>query len=469
MRSNQDIVIAGVIPKKDSQGNRVSHLDYVLSQSIDESYFDDSYRWLWRCALDASLMEDIIDEEMVNARLTEWQVPEEDKQKTVLLFLDLKDVTVSKDKVKIILPLLKEEVHADRMASVLEEAAQILIDGVEEKGKERKEGFKAARSYVMQRLSELDLGDNRVQPAQEIRSNVGEFLEEYTSAKYAESYGIMTGFKQLDELTRGIQKGEVWVFCGYTGDGKSQTLLNMAYNACVKGGKNVVVVSLEMPMKQVRRRLYTRHTNHSKFGIAGGLLYKRVKEASLNVDEEKLLFEVAEDFSVCSDYGKMFVLQVPKSETVPGLRERLTYLRTQIPIDLLVLDYASLMSGTTRRQKRQEEIVEVIESLKSLALTFNDGEGLAILTANQTSRESKEEANRLGHYGINFASETSAIEKNADLLGWILRNDDLMAAHEAKIGVPKYRDGDILMEFTVAEHFASCLLADLDDADAQLI
>jgi hypothetical protein len=198
-------------------------------------------------------------------------------------------------------------------------------------------------------------------------------------------------------------------------------------------------------------------------------MYRSIKEGSLNTDEEKLLYLTSEDFSVNPDYGKLYVLQVPKSETVPALRERLTYLRSQHSIDLLVLDYASLMSGTRKRAGRQDEIIEVIEALKSLALTFNEGEGLAVLSANQISRQAKEEADRLGHYGINFASETSAIEKNADLLGWILRNEELVATHNAKIGIPKYRDGDVIMEFTVAERFSSCLLADLDDPDTHFL
>jgi replicative DNA helicase len=457
------------LPRRVVGEGKTSHFDYVLSQSVDESYFDGAYRWLWKLAMDSSLLEDVLDEDMINARLKEWKASEEDRQKVLLLFLDLKDLPVSKDKLKVILPQLKEEVHSIRMASALEEAAVILTEGWEKKGEERKEGFRAARSHIMQRMAELDQVDTKTTPVQEIRAGLGEFLEEYAQAKQVDNLGILTGFKQIDELTRGIQRGELWVMCGFTGEGKSSYLLNVAYNACIRCAKNVVYVSLEMPMKQVRRRMYTRHTNSRKFNISDGLLYKRIKEGNLNVDEEKLLYEASTDFSVNPDYGKLYVLQVPKSETVPALRERLTYLRSQHSIDLLVLDYASLMACTRKRASRQDEIIEVIEGLKSLALTFNEGEGLAVLTANQISRTAKEEANRLGHYGINFASETSAIEKNADLLAWILRNEELAGSHEAKIGIPKYRDGDVIMEFTVTERFSSCLLADLDDPDTQLI
>jgi replicative DNA helicase len=248
----------------------------------------------------------------------------------------------------------------------------------------------------------------------------------------------------------------------------SQLMHNVGYNACVRQAKNVALVSLEMPVSQIRRRTYVRHTNHPNFGCPGGLPYKKIKEGSLNIDEEKILFAATEDFAANPAYGQFHVLQVGKQETVPALKERLMALRARGPIDLVIVDYASLMSGTRKRNSRQDEIVEVIEGLKALALTFNDGEGLAMLSANQISRGAKEEADKLGRYGINFASETSAIEKNSDLLGWILRNDELKANHEAKIGVSKYRDGATLTEFVVMEHFQSGLLADLDDDEAQI-
>lgn len=463
MRSPEEIVLAACLPKDDKAGGTTSHLSYVLDHRIDDSYFQGHQRWLWKAAIDASLFSTPLDVEMLSALLEEWNVPEQDKQLALISFLDLSTLDVPVDKVKVILPSFREGVHKERLAEVLQDAAKILTEGLPNKDKGIDQGYKDTKSFVLQKLTELESHEIGTLPSQEIRAAASEVLAEYNRAKTTETYGVLTGFKKIDELTRGIQKGELWIFCGYTGEGKSQLLINMAYNACVNAKANVVFVSLEMPLVQVRRRIYVRHSNHPLFSIPGGILYKRVKEGSLNVDEEKLFFECVEDFGNNADYGKMHVLQIGKSETVLSLREKLSYLRSKGPIDLLALDYASLMGAHRRRSGRQDEIVEVIESLKALALTFNEGEGLAILTANQISRQAKEEANRAGRYGISFASETSAIEKNADLLGWILRNEELVENHEAKIGVAKYRDGDVLSEFTVMEQFASGLLADLEE------
>jgi hypothetical protein len=77
------------------------------------------------------------------------------------------------------------------------------------------------------------------------------------------------------------------------------------------------------------------------------------------------------------------------------------------------------------------------------------------------SRKAREEAEQLKRYGLNFASETSAIEKNADFLAWLLRLDDHRANKEVLMGVAKYRDGDVGTEFRLMERYESSLLADV--------
>ena len=466
MRPTPDLVVAAALPAIDAFGHSQSHLDYILSKGVDSTYFQGPHQWLWKVAIEASLFTSTLDDVMVAAMLDQYGVVGDDKQKAMLLFLDLHQETVSRDKIKVVLPVFIEQVHAERLACALEDAARILTDTLTV-DKEALSGYKDTRKYLMQTLSHLD-GATAALPSKNIRVTVTEFLDEYSRAKNDDTKGIMTGFKQLDELTNGIQRGELFVACGYTGEGKSQLMHNMGYNACVQQGKNVVLVSLEMPVDQLRRRTFVRHTNHPMFGRPGGVFYEKVKRGSCNIDEEKVLFDAANDFATNPAYGKYHVLQMGKQETVPALQERLIHLRSRDPIDLLIVDYASLMSSVRRRQNRQDEIIEVIEGLKALALVFNDGEGLAMVTANQISRKAKEEADQQGRYGINYASETSAVEKTADLQMWILRTDDMKLNHEAKVGVSKYRDGAASLEFTCVEHFASGLLCDLDDAEAQI-
>lgn len=463
MRSYADMVLAATIPKLQSDSSVTSHLDYVLNSKIDETYFTGSYRWLWKASIDAALFNSGLDEDILRARMDEWKCPVEEQHKTIALYLDLRQLDIPRDKVKVILPQFKEEVHSERLADIIEQSARILTGGVNS-DQGREEGYKDAKKHLIQRISALEDREQHTLPSQEIKEGIADFLQEYNSAKNADAEpGIKSGFDALDALTNGQQRGELFVMCGFTGAGKTAYMLNCAYNAAILQKKNVVFVSLEMPLHQVRRRLFVRHSNNTTFGVHGGLDYIRVKRGSLNIDEERALRDMTADLAT-GDYGTLDIFQMAKTETVESLRERITYARSRHPIDLVVLDYMSLLSPIRRRQNRQDEIIEIVEGLKSLCLNFNEGEGLAILTGNQTSRKAVEEAIEHGEYGINFASDTSAIEKNADLLAWLLRTDEMKANHEVMIGVPKYRDGDSGLKFTLYERYSTCLLDNINNS-----
>jgi replicative DNA helicase len=461
MRPTEDLIIAAALPKARLGNTGVySDLDYVLNQNFDETYFTGPHRWLFRLAVAGNVQQVPLDDEIVIALLEQEQCPAPERLPIQVLFRDLATLDVPREKLKIVLPSYRERVHADRMAAALEEAATVLVDGLKLDG-DVQQGYKAARSHIMSRLAELDQKESGVLPVQDIRECADDLMSEYQETKRGREPGIMTGWASIDTLTNGFQKGELAIFCAYTGEGKTQTLLNIGYHASVYQKKNTVFVSLEMPLAQVRRRIIARHTNHHKFGLPGGLDYVRIKNGHLDPYEERLYGQVIEDWRDCPDYGRYTVLQISKYDTVKVLNEKLMYLRSRQSIDLVCLDYASLMAAIRRRSDRREEIVEVIEGLKALCLTFNEGEGLCMVTANQISRKAREEAEGLRRYGLNFASETSAIEKNADFLAWLLRLDEFKANKEVMMGVGKYRDGDVGSEFRLMERYESSLLADI--------
>jgi replicative DNA helicase len=463
MRPTEDFLIASALPKPRLTGGVYSDLDFLLQQNIDESYFQDPHKVLFRVAVAANVVNTPIDDEVLAAMLEQEQVPQDRRLSVQIAFRDLSTLDVTREKIRILIPTFKDKVHAERMATALEEAAVVLTDSLTVDGESRS-GYKAARTHIMARLSELDQKEQGVLPSQDIRECADELLAEYAETKKGREPGIMTGFREIDRLTNGFQRGELAIFCAYTGEGKTQLLLNLAYNAAINQQKNVVMVSLEMPVAQVRRRIISRHTNHGTFGLPGGLDYQRIKNGHLDFAEERLYETVINDWRDNPDYGRFHVLQLSKYDTTKVLNEKLMYLRSRSALDLVVLDYASLMAAVRRRSDRREEIVEVIEGLKALALTFNEGEGLCLVTANQVSRKAREEAESLRRYGLNFASETSAIEKNADFLAWLLRLDEFKSNKEVLMGVSKYRDGDVGSEFRLMERYESSLLTDIHSA-----
>lgn len=460
MRPSEDLIIAAILPRPRLTGGVHSELDILLQQNFDESYFSGPHQILFRLAVAGNVLQTPLDDETVVALMDQENIRAEDRLSVQVLFRDLMTIDVTREKLRILLPSYRDRVHSERMAKALEEAAEVLTDGLKVDG-EIRQGYREARTHVMARLAELEQKETGTLPSQDIRERADELISEYEEVKKGREPGILTGWSHIDSLTNGFQRGELAIFCAYTGEGKTQVLLNIGYHATAYQQKNVVMVSLEMPMTQVRRRIIARHTNHSRFGLPGGLDYTRIKNGKLDPYEERLYADVVKDWRDHQDYGRMQVIQLSKYDTVKVLNEKLMYLRSRMEIDLVCLDYASLMAASRRRSDRREEIVEVIEGLKSLALSFNEGEGLCMVTANQVSRKAREEAEQLRRYGLNFASETSAIEKNADFLAWLLRLDEFRVNKEVMMGVAKYRDGDVGSEFRLMERYESSLLADL--------
>lgn len=461
MRPTEDFLVAAALPKARLGGAGVfSHLDYLFRQQVDETYFSGPHQRLFRAAIGANIQQTPLDDEVLRALLVQQGAPADEVLQCQIMYRDLDALEVPLEKVKVLLPEYRERVHADRMAVALEEAAVVMTEGLTIDGK-KEQGYKAARTHIISRLAELDRRESGALPVENIRMTTDAMRKEYEESEKGQEPGILTGFREIDTLTNGFQRSELAIFCAYTGEGKTNVMLGVAWHAAVMQQKNVVFVSLEMPVPQVRRRIITRHTNHDKFGLPGGLDYTRIKKGTLDSAEKKMYWDVLADWGACPDYGALTVMQLSKYDTIKVLGEKLTYHRSQHPVDLLVLDYASLLSASRRRSDKRDEIVEVIEGLKELALTFNDGEGLCVVSANQISRKAREDAEREGHYGLSFASETSAIEKNADFLAWLLRTEEMKASHEVLMGIAKYRDGDVGTEFRLLERYASSYLADL--------
>ena len=114
-----------------------------------------------------------------------------------------------------------------------------------------------------------------------------------------------------------------------------------------------------------------------------------------------------------------------------------------------------------RRAKRQEELSDIVRDVKQLAVSFNNGKSVAVLAASQIGRTEYNYALKSGEYSIASFSDTSEMERSADLLVWLLRRKQDKEAHEIKAGICKYRDGSVSIPFTLYEDYAHGLIADL--------
>lgn len=295
-----------------------------------------------------------------------------------------------------------------------------------------------------------------------------DFQKRYERVKNDPQYGIgcYMGIKQADEALQGAKKHELWVHAGFTGSLKSSLALQWAYNQAIYYRKSTCYFSLEMPYEQVRNMLYAMHTAHEKFadirkelGIHEfGLEYGALKKGELDDNEERYLFEyVVPDFNKsstapaivphgveASEYGDIHIeVADPDKDdfTIVELKSRAELIYSKTPFSMIVVDHAGLMGSRRRYSGTTESLNEVIRDLKKMAMSFNRGMGIAVLTLFQISREGYRAAEKNGgKYNLTHMSYANETERSADILTATWVDDDLRAVNRGIMQCLKSRD-----------------------------
>jgi replicative DNA helicase len=348
--------------------------------------------------------------------------------------------------------------------TALNEAMQVLNHGLLV-GKEEIRGHEEARLHAAAKFSEIDRNLHiQETPEGDIREEGEDFLRDYISRKEMSASGqldgIQFGIPTLDAITGGLQPGELDLILAYASAGKTSLVIQAAWNACVTQGKNVVFVTTETLRPQVRRKLISRHSKLAKFDLPEGLNSRDLKQGRLDSLSELKLRDVVSDFSDNPEYGKCHIMQAASKPTVSGLENRLRRLQNQFNIDLVVVDYFMLFKPDARRKDSREELNLVIEEAKSLAVTFNDGKGVPILSPWQTSRQKREEAQRTGRYDMSAMGETSMAERWADIIISVLDPPQTSRYTTLSFAAIKNRDGEQSAGFSVDADYATSTFRD---------
>ena len=344
-----------------------------------------------------------------------------------------------------------EDRAADLLVDALAEAMQMVTEG-----RDGQRGYEPARGSLVEsigRIESLRYDGVRVVEG-DVRRETEQVWEEYSKAQQnGDSWGVMTGFSALDQITNGIQPGEFWLVAGYSGHGKTQALVNMAYRA-VLDGRRVAFFTLETLREQVRRRLLVRHAQEFGHGVS----YDAVRSGELSPTEEKVFRQALEDFS-SGDYGSCEVVWAARNTTTEELRLKTEALDRVADTDLVIVDYVGLMGAGRRfaRRGRQERLVEILQELKGFATGHRKGGGVGVISAYQTSRQAVDKARFQGGYTLDGLAETAEAERSADLVMSLLRlaDDD----RDISAQVLKYRDGR-KGEFTLYADFSRSLVSD---------
>ena len=167
--------------------------------------------------------------------------------------------------------------------------------------------------------------------------------------------GVPTGFVELDKMLGGFQKSDLIIVAGRPGMGKSSLGLSIAQNAARRHDARVAIFSLEMSSEQVVQRLLSVET---------AIDSHRLRLGQINDEDWPILMEAANTLAATN----IFIDDTPGA-SVMEIRTKARRLYAERGIDLILVDYMQLMSGSSggRGENRQQEISYISRSLKELA------------------------------------------------------------------------------------------------------
>jgi replicative DNA helicase len=206
--------------------------------------------------------------------------------------------------------------------------------------------------------------------------------------------GISTGFRELDRLTTGMHRGELFVVAARPGMGKSSFALTVAQHVAVELGLPVVVFSLEMDSQQLVERLAS---------LCGGIAHQVVRTGALRDADWVRLSEVED-------------LPVPTLEELTArARERSIQVGR---LGLVVVDYLQLIGGQApANDTRAAELSGISRGLKALARELR----CPLLAVSQLNRAPETRRNRRPM--LADLRDSGAIEEDADVVLFIYRED----------------------------------------------
>ena len=216
--------------------------------------------------------------------------------------------------------------------------------------------------------------------------------------------GVPTGFYDLDDMTSGLQPGELIIVAARPSMGKTTFCLNVAEHAAAAEGQGVAIFSLEM----------------SKENLVQNMLCSRAR-----VDAHKLRRGFLEDEDwgrISQALGKLGEAPIFIDDT-PGLsplllRAKARRLKKQHDIRLIVIDYLQLMEVPSRGKgdsSRQAEISYISRSIKSLARELK----VPIIALSQLNRGV--DAREDHRPRMSDLRESGAIEQDADVIMFLYR------------------------------------------------
>jgi replicative DNA helicase len=238
--------------------------------------------------------------------------------------------------------------------------------------------------------------------------------------------GVKTGYRDLDNMTAGLQRSDLIILAARPAMGKTTLVTNLAYNIATLNKQSVLFFSLEMSKEQLIDRMLADVSGVDAWNIRTGNLsdedFSKLSEASGEMAEAPIYIDDTPGLSVLE------------------MRTKARRAAHQAPLGLVVVDYLQLMQSSGRSDgNRVQEVSEISRGLKLLARELN----VPVIALSQLSRSVESRSPQIPQ--LADLRESGSIEQDADIVMFIYReayyNPDTDRENITDLIISKHRNG----------------------------
>ena len=261
-----------------------------------------------------------------------------------------------------------------------------------------------------------------------VQALVGDVVDAVLKPAEGGITGLATGYPELDAITRGLQPSDLILIAARPSMGKTAFVLNITDYIAVRRQKTCLIFSLEMSKEQLVNRMLSMESNVDSQKLRTGTLtdadWDAVVEGIGTIGSSKLVIDDTPGISIME------------------LRSKCRKVKLEHGLDLVMIDYLQLMSGSGKNgDNRQQEISEISRSLKAIARELS----VPVIALSQLSRACE---TRTDHRPmLSDLRESGAIEQDADVVMFLYRDDyynkDTDNPNTAEVIIAKQRNGPI--------------------------
>ena len=260
----------------------------------------------------------------------------------------------------------------------------------------------------------------------------------------SEITGTPSGFRDLDDKTGGFQPGNLIVIAARPAMGKSTLVCDFAQNVAMKHKKPVALFSLEMSEMELAHRFIGSQSRISSDRLRKGKVatkdWPKVVKACNQLESAPLWIDDSSDLGLLELRAKARRLHAQERS------------RGHEGLGLVIVDYLQLMRSDDPRANRVEQVAQFSRGLKILARELS----VPVIGISQLSRAPEQRPDKRPI--LSDLRESGAIEQDADLVGFLYRDDYYNAESEdpggAELILAKHRNGPVgTVRLVFLEHY----------------